>query len=165
MVACWLVPGNAPRPKDGLHPITFPAPRIWICFGPGHLSKTQGLFSFLKVLIRSLYLFTSHPAKKCQVGVVWKERRLALPLTRMEEALGPDNTHMVKALPPTSWHLTTVFFLMRWIKLEPIIQSEISQKDKHQYSILTHICGIWKDGNDNPICKTEKETQMYRTDF
>ena len=25
---------------------------------------------------------------------------------------------------------------MRWIKLEPIIQSEVSQKDKHQYSIL-----------------------------
>ena len=22
-----------------------------------------------------------------------------------------------------------------------------------------------KDGNDNPICKTAKETQMYRTDF
>ena len=22
-----------------------------------------------------------------------------------------------------------------------------------------------KDGNDNPICNTEKETQMYRTDF
>ena len=27
--------------------------------------------------------------------------------------------------------------LMRWMKLEPIIQSEVSQKDKHQYSILT----------------------------
>ena len=25
---------------------------------------------------------------------------------------------------------------MRWIKLEPIIQSEVSQKEKHQYSIL-----------------------------
>ena len=25
---------------------------------------------------------------------------------------------------------------MRWIKLEPIIQSEVSQKDKHQYSII-----------------------------
>ena len=37
------------------------------------------------------------------------ERRLALPLTRMGEALGPDNMHTVKALPPTSWHLTTVF--------------------------------------------------------
>ena len=55
--------------------------------------------------------------------------------------------------------------LMRWMKLEPIIQSEVSQKDKDQYSILMHIYGILKDGNDNPICKTEKETQMYRTDF
>ena len=32
--------------------------------------------------------------------------------------------------------------LTRWIKLEPIIQSEVSQKEKHQYSILTHIYGI-----------------------
>ena len=29
--------------------------------------------------------------------------------------------------------------LMRWMKLEPIIQSEVSQKEKHQYSILTSI--------------------------
>ena len=29
--------------------------------------------------------------------------------------------------------------LMRWMKLEPIIQSEVSQKDKDQHSILTHI--------------------------
>ena len=54
---------------------------------------------------------------------------------------------------------------MRWMELEPIIQSEVSQKDKDWYSILTHIYGILKDGNDNPICKAEKETQMYRTDF
>ena len=32
--------------------------------------------------------------------------------------------------------------LMRWMKLELIIQSGISQKEKHQYSILTHIYGI-----------------------
>ena len=29
--------------------------------------------------------------------------------------------------------------LMRWMKLEPIIQNEVSQKEKHQYSILTHL--------------------------
>ena len=45
------------------------------------------------------------------------------------------------------------------------MQSEVSPKDKHQYSILTYIYGILKDGNDNPICKTEKETQMYREAF
>ena len=32
--------------------------------------------------------------------------------------------------------------LMRWMKLESIIQSEVSQKEKHQYRILTHIYGI-----------------------
>ena len=75
------------------------------------------------------------------------------------------------------WHIYTMEYysaikknsfesvLMRWMKLEPIIQSEVSQKDKDQYSVLMHIYGILKDGNDNHICKTEKETQMYRTDF
>ena len=46
------------------------------------------------------------------------------------------------------------------MKLEPIIQSEVSQKEKHQYIILTYIYGIEKDGNDDPICETAKETQM-----
>ena len=32
--------------------------------------------------------------------------------------------------------------LMRWMKLEPITQSEVSQKEKYKYSILTHIYGI-----------------------
>ena len=32
--------------------------------------------------------------------------------------------------------------LMRWMNLEPIIQSEVSQKEKNKYQILTHIYGI-----------------------
>ena len=32
--------------------------------------------------------------------------------------------------------------LMRWMKPEPVIQSEVSQKGKHQYSIIMHIYGI-----------------------
>ena len=50
--------------------------------------------------------------------------------------------------------------LMRWMKLEPIIQSEVIQKEKHLYSILMHIYGIQKDGNDDRIHKTAKETHM-----
>ena len=49
---------------------------------------------------------------------------------------------------------------MSWMKLEPILQSEISQKEKHQYSILTHTYGIQKDGNNDPTCKAAKETQI-----
>ena len=32
--------------------------------------------------------------------------------------------------------------LVIWMKLEPIMQSEVSQKDRDQYSILAHIYGI-----------------------
>ena len=31
--------------------------------------------------------------------------------------------------------------LMRWMNLEPIIQREVSQKEKEKYRILTHIYG------------------------
>ena len=47
------------------------------------------------------------------------------------------------------------------MKLEPIIQSEVSQKEKHQSSILTHIYGIYKDGNDDPVCETARDTDVY----
>ena len=50
--------------------------------------------------------------------------------------------------------------LMRWMKLEPIIQNEVTQKEKYQNSVSMHIYGIQKDGNDDPICETTKETQM-----
>ena len=32
--------------------------------------------------------------------------------------------------------------LLRWMNLEPIIQSKVSQKEKDKYHILTHIYGI-----------------------
>ena len=32
--------------------------------------------------------------------------------------------------------------LMRWMNLEPILQSEVSQKEKDKYHILMHIYGI-----------------------
>ena len=31
--------------------------------------------------------------------------------------------------------------LMRWVSLEPILQSEVSQKEKDKYHLLTHIHG------------------------
>ena len=70
------------------------------------------------------------------------------------------------------WHMYTMEYysatkknafesvLMRWIKLEPIIQSEVSQKEKHQYSILMHIYGIQKDGNDNSMQDSKRDTDV-----
>ena len=55
--------------------------------------------------------------------------------------------------------------LMRWMKLEPIIQSEVSQKEKHQYNISMPIYEIYKDGNDNLRYEIAKETQIQKADI
>ena len=55
-------------------------------------------------------------------------------------------------VPTRVGFITFKSVLMRWMKQEPIIQSEVSQKEKHQYSILMYIYGIYKGGNDDPIC-------------
>ena len=51
--------------------------------------------------------------------------------------------------------------LMRWMNLEPITQSEVSQKEKDKYHILTHIYGIQKIHNEELTysAKMEKQTQ------
>ena len=54
-------------------------------------------------------------------------------------------------------------FAEMWMDLETVIQSEVSQKEKSKYHILTHMCGIQKNGIDDLICKAETETQMQRT--
>ena len=54
---------------------------------------------------------------------------------------------------------------MRWMNSEPIIQSEVSQKEKDKYRILMHTYGIQKDGTDEFICKAAMKKQTQRTDL
>ena len=49
------------------------------------------------------------------------------------------------------------------MKLEPVIQSEVSQKKK--YYMLMHIYGIYKNGIDEPMCREGMEMQMWRMDL
>ena len=49
--------------------------------------------------------------------------------------------------------------LMRWMKIEPIMQSEVSQKEKYKYRILIHMYGIWRDGTDEFIFRAAVEKQ------
>ena len=51
-------------------------------------------------------------------------------------------------------------FVETWMNLETVIQHEVSQKEKNRYRILTHICGTYKNGTDEPVCRAEIETQM-----
>ena len=42
--------------------------------------------------------------------------------------------------------------------LETVIQSEVRHKEINKCHMLTHMCGIYKNGTDEPICKAETET-------
>ena len=47
---------------------------------------------------------------------------------------------------------------MRQMNLASITQSEVSQKEKNNYCILTHIYGIQKDSTDEPSFRAPMET-------
>ena len=49
--------------------------------------------------------------------------------------------------------------LMRWMKLEPIIQSDVSQKEKDKYHILTRVYRIQKNGTEELIYRATVEKQ------
>ena len=55
--------------------------------------------------------------------------------------------------------------LMRQMNLEPVIQSEVSQKEKDEYHILMHIREIQKDGTKDFICRAPVEKQTQRIDL
>jgi len=69
------------------------------------------------------------------------------------------------------WHIYTMEYysaikrnafesvLMRWINLEPIIQSEVSQREKDKHHILTHIYRIQKNGTEEFIYRATVEKQ------
>ena len=48
---------------------------------------------------------------------------------------------------------------MRWVNLEPIIQSEVSQKEKDKYHILA-IYRIYKNGTEEFIYRAAMEKQI-----
>ena len=62
----------------------------------------------------------------------------------------PSSDEWIKKM----WHMYTVeyysaikrneteLFVVRWMELESVIQSEVSQKEKNKYTMLTHIYGI-----------------------
>ena len=79
----------------------------------------------------------------------------------------PSTDEWIKKL----WYIYTVEYysaikrnafesvLMRWMNLEPIIQSEVSQKEKDKCHILTHIYGVQKNGTEEFIYRATVEKQ------
>ena len=50
-------------------------------------------------------------------------------------------------------------FVVMWTNLESAAQNKVSQREKNKHCTSTHICGIDKNGTDEPICRAGIETQ------
>ena len=48
--------------------------------------------------------------------------------------------------------------------LKTIMLNEVSQTENEKHHILMRLCGIWKDGTDECVCRAGAETQMQRMD-
>ena len=53
--------------------------------------------------------------------------------------------------------------IVRWMNLEPVMKSKVSQKEKNKYQVLTHIYEIQKNSTDEPIYKEGMEAEREWT--
>ena len=83
------------------------------------------------------------------IARTWKQRRCLLTDEWIRKLWYIDTMDFWPAIKRNSFESV----LMRWMNLEPVIQSEVSQKGKEKYCMLTHIYGIYTDGTDEPICR------------
>ena len=87
----------------------------------------------------------------------------------MEQPTCPLTDEWIKKM----WHIYTMeyysamkrneieLFVVMLMDLETVIQSEVSQKEKNKYCMLTLIYGILKKhGSDEPMAMTGIKTQM-----
>ena len=77
-------------------------------------------------------------SQHCIIARTWKQSRCPSADEWIRKLRYIDTMEYYSAIKKNTFESV----LMRWLKLEPIIQSEVSQKEKHQYSILMHIYGI-----------------------
>ena len=72
------------------------------------------------------------------IARTWKQPRHPSTDKRIKKLRYTDTMEYYSALKRNTFESV----LMRWMNLEPIIQSEVSQKEKDKYHILTHIYRI-----------------------
>ena len=72
------------------------------------------------------------------IAQAWKQPRCPLTDEWMKKSWYIYTTEYYSAIKRNTFDSV----LMRWMNLEPIIQVEVSQKEKDKYCVLTHIYGI-----------------------
>ena len=97
-----------------------------------------GIYPVVKTIIQKESGTTMFTAALFTIARTWKQPRCT------------STVEWIKKM----WHIYTMehysaikrnemeVFVVRWMDLESVIQSEVSQKEKNKYCMLTHIYGI-----------------------
>ena len=92
-------------------------------------------------------------ATLCTIARTWKQPRCPLTDEWIKKLWYTYTMEYYSAIKTNAFES----ILMRWMNLEPIIQSEVSQKEKDKYHILMHIYGIYKNGTEEFIYRAAME--------
>ena len=113
----------------------------------------SSLMSFLLKLfayLKTYFLRHMYPSVHCStVYNSWDMEATQMSIDRCIDKEAMVHIYKWNIAQPEKETQLSQFYRMRWMNLEPIIQSEESQKEKDKYRILTHICKIQKNGTNN----------------
>ena len=103
--------------------------------------------SILFYSVTELFSRRGHLSRMCALMLFWRALPLQMPWKQPRCPSGDEWIRKLRSMYTMEYYSAIKknsfeSVLMRWMKLEPIIQSEVSQKDKDHYNILTHIYGI-----------------------
>ena len=151
----WICHGVLMFPILNPPPTSLPVPSLWVI--PGHqprasciMHRTWKIELPYDPAIPLLGIHTEETRRERDTCTPMFIAALFIIARTWKQPRCPSADEWIRKL----WYIYTMEYysaiknntfqsiLMRWMTLEPIIQSEVSQKEKHQYSILTHIYGI-----------------------
>ena len=89
-------------------------------------TRTERVIGTL-MITAALFIAGTRKQLRCPLADKWIRKLLFLYTTEYYSAIKKNAFESV---------------LRRWMKLDPIIQNEVSQKEKYQYRMLTHIYGM-----------------------
>ena len=91
----------------------------------------------------------------------WRQQRMQIRHPWQTDMASPHRSCRNAVCGPCSLNWFCFHFVFKLKRVS--IQSEVSQKEKNIYLIWMLICGIWKNGIDDLICKAEIGTKTQRT--
>ena len=123
-----------------------------------HTQEAKGQRKSEETKIEEDTCITSFTAALFTIARTWKQPRCPLIDEWIKKLWYTYTTEYYSSIKRSAFESV----LMMWMNIEPIIQSEVSQKEKDKYRVLTHIYGIQINSTEEFIYRTAMKKQTQR---